>query len=111
SGEQVMRLLNNYLGLMTDIILAHQGTIDEFIGDAIFALFGAPIAREDDAARAAACAVAMQNAMEQVNAYNRGEGMPEVQMGIAVNTGDVIVGNIGSQSRVKYGVVGSHVNL
>jgi class 3 adenylate cyclase len=109
--EQVVRMLNNYLGTMADIITAHQGTIDEFIGDAILALFGAPEAREDDAARGAACAVAMQRAMEEVNAFNRREGLPEVQMGIAVHTGDVVVGNIGSQTRAKYGVVGSHVNL
>jgi class 3 adenylate cyclase len=109
--EQVVRLLNNYLGTMADIITAHQGTIDEFIGDAILALFGAPVARPDDAERAAACAVAMQLAMADVNAFNRREGLPEVKMGIAVNTGDVVVGNIGSQTRAKYGVVGTHVNL
>jgi len=109
--EQVVRVLNKYLGTMADLIIGHQGTIDEFIGDAILAIFGAPETRPDDAARAAACAVAMQLAMNEVNAFNRREGLPEVQMGIAVNTGQVIVGNIGSQSRAKYGVVGTHVNL
>ncbi|HUG54744.1 MAG TPA: adenylate/guanylate cyclase domain-containing protein [Vicinamibacteria bacterium] len=109
--EQVVRVLNNYLGTMADLIVAHHGTIDEFIGDAILAIFGAPESREDDAARAAACAVAMQLAMKDVNEFNRREGLPEVTMGIAVNSGQVIVGNIGSQTRAKYGVVGSHVNL
>ena len=109
--EQVVRVLNNYLGTMADLIVAHQGTIDEFIGDAILAIFGAPVARPDDAERAAACAVAMQLAMREVNAFNRGEGLAEVEMGIAVNTGEVVVGNIGSQTRAKYGVVGTHVNL
>ncbi len=109
--EQVVGLLNNYLGVMSDIITRYQGTIDEFIGDAILALFGAPISRPGDAERAAACAIEMQLAMEGVNAFNRRGGLPEVQMGIAVNTGDVVVGNIGSQTRAKYGVVGSHVNL
>jgi adenylate cyclase len=109
--EQVVGLLNNYLGTMADIITKYQGTIDEFIGDAILALFGAPVARPDDAERAAACAVAMQLAMRDVNEWNRREGLPEVKMGIAVNTGDVVVGNIGSQTRAKYGVVGTHVNL
>ena len=109
--EQVVRVLNNYLGTMADLIVAHQGTIDEFIGDAILAIFGAPERRADDAARACACAVAMQVAMKEVNAFNLREGLPEVEMGIAVNTGQVIVGNIGSQTRAKYGVVGSHVNL
>ncbi|HET6896772.1 MAG TPA: adenylate/guanylate cyclase domain-containing protein, partial [Vicinamibacteria bacterium] len=109
--EQVVRVLNNYLGTMADLIVAHHGTIDEFIGDAILAIFGAPERRPDDAARAAACAIAMQVAMKEVNAFNVREGLPEVEMGIAVNTGQVIVGNIGSQTRAKYGVVGSHVNL
>jgi adenylate cyclase len=108
---QVVRLLNNYLGVMADVITRFQGTIDEFIGDAILALFGAPESRDDDAQRAVACAVAMQAAMASVNAQNRKDGLPEVQMGVAVNTGDVIVGNIGSHRRTKYGVVGTHVNL
>jgi adenylate cyclase len=109
--EQVVRVLNKYLGTMADLIIGHQGTIDEFIGDAILAIFGAPETRPDDAERASACAIAMQLAMTEVNAFNRAEGLPEVEMGIAVNTGQVIVGNIGSQSRAKYGVVGTHVNL
>jgi adenylate cyclase len=104
-------MLNNYLGTMADLIVAHQGTIDEFIGDAILAIFGAPERREDDAARACACAAAMQVAMKDVNDFNRREGLAEVEMGIAINTGQVIVGNIGSQTRAKYGVVGTHVNL
>jgi len=109
--EQVVRLLNNYLGAMAEVITHFQGTIDEFIGDGILALFGAPLDREDDAARAAACAVAMQLKMTDVNETNRRDGLPEVQMGVAINTGEVIVGNIGSQTRAKYGVVGTNVNL
>lgn len=109
--EQVVAALNTYLGAMTDIITAHQGTIDEFIGDAILALFGAPVAREDDARRAAACAVEMQLAMRDVNERTRSLGLPELQMGIALNTGEVVVGNVGSHRRAKYGVVGSPVNL
>jgi len=109
--EQVVRLLNNYLGAMSEVITRFQGTIDEFIGDGILALFGAPLDRGDDAARAAACAVAMQIAMAEVNETNRRDGLPEVQMGVAVHTGEVIVGNIGSQTRAKYGVVGTNVNL
>jgi adenylate cyclase len=109
--HQVVRLLNNYLGAMADVITRFQGTIDEFIGDAIMALFGAPVSREDDAERAVACAVAMQLAMASVNEQNQRDGLPDVQMGVAVNTGEVIVGNIGSHRRTKYGVVGTHVNL
>jgi adenylate cyclase len=96
---------------MADVITRYQGIIDEFIGDAIMALFGAPADRADDAERAAACAVAMQLAMAGVNEKNRRDGLPEVEMGVAVNTGEVIVGNIGSETRAKYGVVGTNVNL
>jgi class 3 adenylate cyclase len=107
---QVVRLLNSYLGAMAEVILAHQGTIDEFIGDAILAIFGAPVRREDDARRALACAVAMQLALQALNERNEAEGLPRVEMGVAVHTGDVVVGNIGSERRAKYGVVGSPVN-
>jgi class 3 adenylate cyclase len=111
SPEQVVRMLNNYLGAMAEIITNYQGTIDEFIGDAILALFGAPETREDDAERGAACAVAMHLALGDVNARQREEGLPILEMGVAVHTGEVIVGNLGSHTRTKYGVVGSHVNL
>ncbi len=109
--ERVVAILNRYLATMVTIIKQYQGTIDEFIGDAIFVLFGAPVWQEDDAQRAVACAVAMQVAMAAVNEENRQEGLPEVEMGIGVHTGQVVVGNIGSPERMKYGVVGSHVNL
>ena len=109
--ERVVTILNRYLVTMVGIIKAYGGTIDEFIGDAIFVLFGAPVWQEDDAERAVACAVAMQLGMASVNEQNRAEGLPEVEMGIGVHTGQVVVGNIGSPERMKYGVVGSHVNL
>jgi class 3 adenylate cyclase len=109
--EQVVRMLNNYLGRMSEIIIDHQGTIDEFIGDAILAIFGAPIAREDDADRAVRCALAMQSAMQEINRDNKAQGLPEISMGIGLNTGMVIAGNIGSEKRSKYGVVGHPVNL
>jgi adenylate cyclase len=109
--EQVVRLLNTYLGAMATIILKHHGTIDEFIGDAVLAIFGAPISRDDDALRAVACAIDMQLAMEAVNRQNEADGLPPVEMGIAVHTGPVVVGNIGSQERTKYAVVGPTVNL
>jgi class 3 adenylate cyclase len=110
SPDQVLRLLNSYLGAMADVILSHQGTIDEFVGDAILAIFGAPLAREDDARRAVQCAVEMQAAIQELNRRNEAEGLPRLEMGIAIHTGQVIVGNIGSERRTKYGVVGSAVN-
>jgi PAS domain S-box-containing protein len=109
--ERVVALLNRYLTTMVSVIKQYQGTIDEFIGDAIFVLFGAPVWQEDDAERAVACAVAMQLAMSSINDQNRQEDLPELEMGIGIHTGPVVVGNIGSAERMKYGVVGSQVNL
>jgi class 3 adenylate cyclase len=108
--ERVLHLLNSYLAAMADVILAHQGTIDEFVGDAILAIFGAPLARPDDARRAVACAVQMQAAIQELNRRNEKEVLPQLEMGIAIHTGEVIVGNVGSERRTKYGVVGSAVN-
>ncbi len=108
---QVVTLLNRYLGAMTDIIMAHQGTIDEFIGDAILAVFGAPLQGDDDADRAVRCALAMQEAMTEINKQNAAEDLPRIESAIAINTGDVIAGNIGSERRSKYGFVGHPMNV
>ena len=109
--DLVVRMLNNYLGVMTEVIMEYLGTVDEFIGDAILILFGAPIERDDDTDRAIACAIAMQLAMKDVNDKNQRDGLPNISMGIGINTGEVIAGNIGSDQRLKYAVVGQHVNL
>ena len=108
--HRVVRLLNNYLGTMSDIIMSHNGTVDEFIGDAILAIFGAPISRVDDTDRAIRCALDMQASIDEINAKNRAEDLPEIEMGISINTGLVVAGNIGSEKRAKYGVVGHTVN-
>jgi len=109
--EEVIRIINLYLGYMADVITQYQGTIDEFMGDGILVLFGAPTAREDDADRAIACAIAMQLAMHPVNEKMTSLGLPRLEMGIGINTGEVVVGNIGSEKRTKYGIVGDQVNL
>ncbi|MGC9526719.1 MAG: CHASE2 domain-containing protein [Limnospira sp.] len=109
--EEVVQVLNFYLSYMADVITSYQGTIDEFMGDGILVLFGAPTLREDDAERAIACAVAMQLAMVKVNKQMQAWELPPLEMGIGINTGEVVVGNLGSEKRTKYGVVGSHVNL
>ncbi|PZV16027.1 MAG: adenylate/guanylate cyclase domain-containing protein [Pseudanabaena sp.] len=109
--EKVVEILNVFLGTMTEAVATYEGTIDEFIGDAILVLFGAPIYREDDAARAVASAIAMQLAMRSVNEKLTQMQLPTIAMGIGINTGEVVAGNIGSQSRAKYAVVGNHVNL
>ena len=109
--EQVVKLLNRYLGKMTDIILEHGGTIDEFLGDAVLAAFGAPSNMADHAQRAVTCAIAMQAAMDEINSQNLEDGLPEIEMAIALNTGEVVAGNIGSERRSKYGFVGHEVNI
>ena len=109
--EQVMTIVNRYLSTMVEVITQYQGTTEDFPGDGMFVIFGAPVQRGDDTHRAVACAVAMQLAMASVNAQQRTEGLPEVHMGIGIHTGDVVVGNIGSNTRTKYAAVGSHVNL
>lgn len=108
--HRVVRLLNNYLGTMSDIIMSHNGTVDEFIGDAILAIFGAPISRDNDSELAIRCALEMQASMGDINARNRAQHLPEIEMGISINTGLVVAGNIGSEKRAKYGVVGHTVN-
>ena len=110
-AEEVVSLVNNFLGQMSDVIMRHGGTIDEFIGDAILALFGAPQAVENHAEKAVACALEMQSVMSEVNRLNREMGLDEVATGVGINTGEVVVGNIGSEARAKYGVVGHHVNF
>lgn len=109
--EEVVRILNLYLEYMSEIISQYQGTIDKFMGDGILVLFGAPNTRADDTERAVACAVAMQLAIAEVNQKIKEWGYQPLQMGVGINTGDVVVGNIGSEKRTDYSVVGSHVNL
>ncbi len=109
--EEVILFLNRYLGKMIEILLDHQAIIDEILGDGILAFFGAPEPLSDHPARAVACALAMQAAMDEINAANAADGLPHLEMGIGVNTGTVVVGNIGSERRTKYSVVGSPVNF
>lgn len=109
--ENVVKLLNHYLEAMTRIITKYGGTIDEFIGDAILVVFGAPLPLENEELRAAACAIEMLNAMPDVNAWNKAHGLPEVEMGIGIHSGEVVLGNIGSELRAKYGIVGATINL
>jgi adenylate cyclase len=109
--EKVVEMLNAYFEVMLDIVVKYNGTINEIIGDALQVFFGAPQEMPDRAERAIACAIDMQNAMAKVNAENRKNGLPELEMGIGLNEAEVVVGNIGSSKRSKYTAVGSGVNL
>src|SRR5271157_1240423 len=108
---QVLEIINRYLEAMTDIIMKHGGTIDEFTGDGILVFFGAPTFVPDHCTRAVACVLEMK---KPVGGLNRGKlhlGLPELQMGIGISSGHLIVGNIGSEKRKKYGAVGIPINL
>jgi class 3 adenylate cyclase len=109
--EQVIIFLNRYLGKMIEILVDYHAVIDEIVGDGILAFFGAPEPLEDHPLRAVACALQMQAAMDEINFLNEADGLPRLEMGVAVNTGSVVVGNIGSAQRAKYSVVGAHVNF
>lgn len=111
SPEDVVSVLNNCFNEMVRVIHRHNGTIDNIIGDALMVLFGAPIARGDDPVRAVDCALDMQGAMAEVNRRNARMGLPPLSMGIGINTGDVVAGNIGSEAHAKYSVIGAPVNL
>ncbi len=111
AAEDVIKFLNRYLGRMVEIILNRGGIIDEIMGDGILAFFGAPEPLEDHPGAAVACALEMQAAMVELNEMNEQDNLPHLEMGVAVNTGVVVVGNIGSEQRTKYGAVGSEVNF
>lgn len=96
---------------MMSICRLYKGTVNDIIGDALLVTFGAPVANPSHAADAIACAIAMQNAMRNVNADNLRDGLPELAMGIGLNTDEAVVGNVGSEERSKFGVIGAGVNL
>ena len=109
--EEMVRILNRYLDAMTRVIEQYDGVIDEFIGDAILTVFGIPEEKADDPGRAVACALAMQDSLADLNEDLVSDGLPPLEMGIGINTGPVVVGNLGSEARTKYGIVGAVVNI
>jgi class 3 adenylate cyclase len=111
SPEAVLSLLNGYFEVMVDVCLRYHGTMNEITGDALLVTFGAPQEMEDAAAVAVACAIDMQNAMVHVNEDNAIHQRPQLQMGIGIHADEVIIGNIGSEKRSKFGIVGSAVNM
>lgn len=110
SPERVVTLLNDYLAAMTDVVFKYDGTVDKFLGDGLMALFGAPLGHGDDVRRALACAKEMQTAFNQLRQKWRAEGLPDLQQGIGINTGEAVVGSIGSARRLDYTAIGDAVN-
>ncbi|MGB3514251.1 MAG: adenylate/guanylate cyclase domain-containing protein [Microcoleaceae cyanobacterium] len=111
AAEKVVEILNIYLQDILKVITKYGGTIDKLLGDGIMVLFGAPISREDDATRAVACALEMQLEMVNINQKMSFLGLPNLDMGIGINTGEAVVGNIGSEEHTEYTAIGWEVNL
>ena len=110
SPDEIARLLTEYFTEMVEIVFEHGGTLDKFMGDALMSLWGAPLGREDDADRAIRAAAAMQRALERLNEAWRRDGRPALEVGIGINVGEVFAGNIGSERRLEYTVIGDAVN-
>jgi len=108
--DQLVSLLNEHFTAMTEIIFRFHGTLDKFIGDEIMAVFGAPLSAPDDARRAICAALAMQEANAQLNQRRAAERQPVFEVGIGIDTGDVIAGYVGSPDRMEFTVVGDRVN-
>lgn len=110
-ATDVVSMLNRYFDAMGEIITNYGGTIDKLMGDSILVIFGFPEERESDVEKAIACAVEMQMAMSKLNDVNRSMGMPDLFVGIAINTGSVVVGDLGSEHYHEYTIIGDEVNL
>ncbi|NTW07395.1 MAG: CHASE2 domain-containing protein, partial [Syntrophaceae bacterium] len=111
SPEELVHLLNEYLTAMTDIVFKYDGTLDKYMGDAIMAIFGAPLDQPDHARRACRTALDMMSELHRLQKKWREEGKPPLNIGIGINSGDMVVGNMGSQMRFDYTVMGDMVNL
>lgn len=112
SPEEVVAILNEYLGAMTEVIFKWEGTLDKFIGDAIVVFWGAPLRQENHAELAVGCALEMVSRLRELQEKWKEEGREPLDMGIGLNTGDVLVGNIGAEGKkMDYTVIGDNVNL
>jgi class 3 adenylate cyclase len=109
--EQIVALLNSHFDAMVAVVTRYNGYVCDFLGDSLFVVFGAPAVSESHARDAVACGLEMQLTRHRLDAENRRSGRPEMEMGVGINTGPCVVGNMGSLRRIKYGVVGPAVNL
>jgi adenylate cyclase len=110
-SQELVSLLNEYLSTMTEIVLRNDGTLDKFEGDAVVAFWGAPIPQEDHALRACRCAVQMQEALIEIRGVWQAQNKPRINVRIGINTGEMVVGNMGGARRFDYTVIGDSVNL
>jgi adenylate cyclase len=109
--DELVRQLNEYFTAMVDIVFRHQGTVDKFVGDLVMAIFGAPVDDERHADHAVAAAVDMAAGLGALNRKWASEGRPTLDIGIGINSGEMVAGNIGSSSIMSYTVIGDNVNL
>ena len=109
--ETVVQLLNRYFAEMTPIVFQYQGLLDKYMGDGLMALFGVPYQIQEAAVNAVLAAVSMQHRLSQLNLEFDERGLPEIEVGIGINTGIVTVGYIGSEQRTDYTAIGDAVNL
>ena len=108
---EVVSILNEYFSCMIDVIYQYEGTLDKFLGDGIMCLFGAPMEQSNHPVRAARTALAMQEALDIFNQKQRRQGQRILEVGIGINSGDAVVGNVGSEKRLEYTAIGDNVNL
>ena len=109
--QKLVELVNRFLTNQTEIIMKHEGTIDKYMGDCIMAFWNAPLDVEDHARKAQMAALEMREALEKLNEELKAEGKPEIHTGVGINTGPCVVGNMGSDTRFDYSVLGDAVNL
>ncbi|HLC40648.1 MAG TPA: adenylate/guanylate cyclase domain-containing protein [Methylomirabilota bacterium] len=111
SPEEVVSLLNEFYTLMIDTTFKHDGTLDKFLGDAVMAIFGAPIAHPDHSLRAIKTALAMQAGVEELGKKRAQEGKEPIAVGIGISAGEAVAGTVGTENRMEYTVIGDRVNL
>jgi adenylate cyclase len=109
--EETLGILNHYFSRMAAIVEKHGGVVDKYVGDGMMALFGAPVAHPDDADRALRATLEMSEALDDLNRQWRQRGLPRIDVGIGINTAVVVAGNMGSEKRLNYTVIGDGVNL
>jgi len=111
-ADLVVGLLNEYFNSMVDVVFEYEGTLDKFIGDAIMAIYGSPVRHDDDPMRAIKSALKMKQKLDELNEkWMNKDGLSPIQIGIGINTGNVVAGNIGHSQRLEYTVIGDNVNL
>jgi adenylate cyclase len=109
-AADVLQMLNEYYEKIVDIVFAHEGTVDKYIGDAIMVIWGAPVSHDDDPARSIRAAVDIRRELVAFNQQRVAQGKKEIKIGIGINTGNVVAGYIGSSQTMSYSVVGDTVN-